>query len=62
MCVCREDFAMKVTSPRHQADLDNEIYVFQRMPRHPNIVMYINSYDEHDVSWPSSSFVAGSSA
>jgi hypothetical protein len=53
---------MKVTSPRHQADLDNEIYVFQRMPRHPNIVTYINSYDEHDVSWLSSSFVAGSSA
>ena len=53
---------MKVTSPRHQAELDNEIYVFQRMPRHPNIVTYINSY-EHDMSWPSSSCVlAGSSA
>ena len=41
----RESFAMKVaTASKHQADLDNEIRILQRLLPHPNIVKFISAF------------------
>ena len=45
---------MKISTPGHQADLDNEIRVFHHLPPHPNIVTYIKAFVQAPCESPSS--------